>query len=60
MWGSGLGHGFLMMVGWLLGLIALAAAVYFGVALAMRRYVAGIRKLLEESLSYEQIERKDN
>jgi uncharacterized oligopeptide transporter (OPT) family protein len=39
MWGSGLTHGLWMVVGWVLGLLAVAVAVYVGVRLATRRMI---------------------
>ena len=47
MWGSGLGHGFLMMVGWLLGLLALGGAVYIAVLLATRRRAEQVARAFE-------------
>jgi len=40
MWGSGLTHGLWMVVGWVLGLLAVAIAVYAGVRLASRQMIS--------------------
>lgn len=39
MWGSGLTHGLWMVLGWFLGLLAVAIAVYLGVRLATHQVV---------------------
>jgi len=39
MWGTGLTHGLWMVVGWVLGLLAVAIAVYAGVRLASRQMI---------------------
>lgn len=47
MWGSGLTHGLWMVVGWVLGLLAVAIAVYAGVQLATRRMMGKLMHYLE-------------
>ncbi len=48
MWGSGLGHGFLMGVGWLLSVLVLGAVIYVAVWLAFRGALARAERLIEE------------
>jgi len=48
MWGSGLGHGFLMGVGWLLSVLVLGAVIYVAVRLAFRGALARTEQLIEE------------
>jgi len=50
MWGYGVGHGFLMVIGWLLGLLVLGGTVYIAVQLAMRRNVQQATQTIEDGL----------
>jgi len=50
MWGYGVGHGFLMVFGWLLGLLVLGGTVYIAVQLAMRRNVQQETQTIEDGL----------
>lgn len=47
MWGSGLTHGLWMVVGWMLGLFAVAIAVYAGVRLASGQTMTRLIRALE-------------
>lgn len=47
MWGSGLTHGLWMVAGWMLGLFAVAIAVYAGVRLASGHTMTRLIRALE-------------
>ncbi len=53
MWGSGLTHGLWMVVGWFLGLLAVAIAVYVGVQLATRQMIGKLIHLPGSDLYFE-------
>jgi len=44
MWGSGLGHGFLMVVGWLLGGAVIGIVVYLAASAALRHRARELRR----------------
>ncbi len=50
MWDTGIGHGFLMGVGWLLATILLGGIVYLAVRLALRHTVIQIGQHVEDAL----------
>ncbi len=50
MWNTGIGHGFLMGVGWLLATLVLGGVVYAAVRLALRHTVLQIEQRVEEAV----------
>lgn len=59
MWGYGVGHGFLMVIGWLLGLLVLGGTVYIAVQLAMRRNVQQVTQAIEDELGVERRKKRE-
>ena len=59
MWGSGLGHGFLMMVGWLLGLLALGGVVYIAVLLATRHRAEQVARAFKRTIGISDEDRNE-
>ncbi len=51
MWDSGIGHGFLMGLGWMLALLLLGVIVYVAVRLALRRTTVELEKYVEDALA---------
>gem|GEM_PF-5581289 len=51
MWNSGIGHGFLMGLGWLLALLLLGVIVYVAVRLALRRTTLQLERYVEDALA---------
>ncbi len=50
MWNTGIGHGFLMGVGWLLATLVLGGVVYVAVRLALRHTVLQIEQHVEDAV----------
>lgn len=59
MWGYGVGHGFLMVIGWLLGLLVLGGTVYIAVQLAMCRNVQQVTQAIEDELGVERRKKRE-
>jgi len=51
MWSSGIGHGFMMGLGWLLALLVVGVIVYVAARLALRRTRVELEKYVEDALA---------